>query len=320
MFLKVYTPFVFQGNLKSHHYFEGWYFKHVSGNQQDTWSFIPGISLNGNDSHAFIQIIDGIKGLTEYIRYPLSEFSFDKRKARLKIGKSCFSEKEISLITGNDNIDIMGEIQYHNPVQYPKSLLSPGIMGWYSFVPFMECQHGIISAHHSLSGTLNVNNRMISFDNGKGYIEKDWGTSFPEAWIWMQSNNFSAGDTSFSFSIAKIPWMGKFFIGFISYLYYNKKFFLFSTYNRSLVTKIYRTEDTINLEIRNNIFILKARTYMKTAGELRAPVSGDMSRRIKESVDSEIDLSLFDKYNNLIYSDTGTRAGLEVIDKIFEYL
>ncbi|MFC2081108.1 tocopherol cyclase family protein [Bacteroidota bacterium] len=22
-------------------------------------------------------------------------------------------------------------------------------------------------------------------------MEKDWGTSFPEAWIWLQCNNFS---------------------------------------------------------------------------------------------------------------------------------
>ena len=45
-----------------------------------------------------------------------------------------------------------------------------------------------------------------------------------------------------------------------------------------------------------------------------------MSRRIKESIDSEVNLTLFDKNNTLIYNDTGKRAGLEVIDKIFEYL
>ncbi len=56
-----------------------------------------------------------------------------------------------------------------------------------------------------------------------------------------------------------------------------------------------------------------------TFGELRAPVSGNMSRRIKESIDSEVTLSLYDKHNNLIYNDSSKRAGLEVIDKIFEY-
>jgi hypothetical protein len=45
-----------------------------------------------------------------------------------------------------------------------------------------------------------------------------------------------------------------------------------------------------------------------------------MARRIKESVDSVVTLSLFDKHNNLIYNDSGTRAGLEVIEEIFKYL
>jgi tocopherol cyclase len=317
---KIYRPFVFQGNLKNHSYFEGWYFKHVSGDEQNTWSFIPGISLNKHDSHAFIQIIDGIKGLTEYVRYPLSEFQFYRKQVRLRIGKSIFSEDSISINIENERTNIIGDIHYHNLVRYPKSFLNPGIMGWYSFVPFMECKHGIISVNHSLSGMLNVNGKLLNFENGKGYIEKDYGTSFPEAWIWMQSNNFSSAGTSFSFSIAKIPWLGKFFIGFISFLYYNERFFLFSTYNKSVVTKIKHSKDTIDFEMRNREIILKVSTSKSISGELRAPLSGDMSRRIKESIDSEIRLSLHDLQGNLIYKDVGKRAGLEVIDKIFNYL
>jgi len=318
--LRLYSPFVFQGKLKNSPYFEGWYFKHVSGNQQNTWSFIPGVSLNRNDPHAFIQIIDGIKGQTEYVRYPLSEFKFDYKSASLRVGRSFFFENSISLDIENERITISGEIQYHNSVKYPKSIANPGIMGWYSFIPFMECKHGIISVNHSLSGVLNMNDTLLNFDNGKGYIEKDWGKSFPEGWIWMQSNNFTEDETSFSFSIAKIPWLGKFFIGFISFLYFNKKFFLFSTYNKSVVTGIIHSGNTLEFELRNRDVILRVAARKSLFGELRAPVSGDMSRRIKESVDSEITLSLFDKHNNLIYNDTGKRAGLEVIEKIFDYL
>lgn len=51
-----------------------------------------------------------------------------------------------------------------------------------------------------------------------------------------------------------------------------------------------------------------------------APMSGKMSRRIKESIDSIVIISLYDKHNNLIYSDSAKRAGMEVIDKIFNYL
>ena len=125
-------------------------------------------------------------------------------------------------------------------------------MGWYSFVPFMECKHGIVSVNHDLKGSVIVNGNEIDFNNGKGYIEKDWGTSFPEAWLWMQANNFENRNSSFSFSVAKIPWLGKFFIGFIAFLYYYNRFLLFSTYNNSEITEINHTSGTIDLILKNN--------------------------------------------------------------------
>ncbi|MCK7537696.1 MAG: tocopherol cyclase family protein [Marinilabiliales bacterium] len=32
--------------------------------------------------------------------------------------------------------------------------------------------------------------KMADFSGGRGYIEKDWGHSFPSAYVWMQSNHF----------------------------------------------------------------------------------------------------------------------------------
>jgi len=193
-------------------------------------------------------------------------------------------------------------------------------MGWYSFIPFMECNHGIVSVNHDLLGRISVNRNVIDFDGGKGYIEKDWGVSFPEAWIWIQSNNFKEHDTSFSFSVAKIPWMGKYFIGFITFLYLNKKFYLFSTYNKSTVSEIARNKDIIEISVRSSENILKIRVIQNLFGELRAPVSGEMSRRIKESIDSEVHIQLFNKYNILEYEGTGKSVGLEIIEKIFDYI
>ncbi len=320
MFRRLFQPEVFQGNLKKQHYFEGWYFKQVTQDQSYTFSFIPGVSLVENDPHAFIQVMNGFARSTDYIRYPLDEFIWDKRSLYLKIGPSVFTGNNISLNIQGESIQITGQINFSNIVKYPKSVFSPGIMGWYSFIPFMECNHGIISVNHDLRGRISVNSNVIEFDGGKGYIEKDWGGSFPEAWIWIQSNNFEEHNTSFSFSIAKIPWMGRYFIGFISFLYLNKKFYLFSTYNKSNVSKITHNKDTIEISVRNSQNILKIRVIKNSFGELRAPVSGEMSRRIKESIDSEIHLQLFNKYNNLEYEGTGKSVGLEIIEKIFDYI
>jgi hypothetical protein len=85
MYLRLFNPEVFQGNLRKKHYFEGWYFKHVTQDLSCTFSFIPGVSFVENDSHAFIQIMNGYTGNTNYIRYPLDDFRWDKRRLFLQV-------------------------------------------------------------------------------------------------------------------------------------------------------------------------------------------------------------------------------------------
>lgn len=317
---RILYPELFQGNLKKRNYFEGWYFKHVSKDLRYVYSFIPGISLSEDDPHSFIQVINGVTGNTSYLTYPVNEFKWDRNKLHLKVGNSIFTDTFIDLNLENEDIKVSGRLEYRNIVKYPKTLSSPGIMGWYSYVPFMECKHGIVSVNHDISGSLTINNETIDLNEGKGYIEKDWGSSFPEAWIWIQSNNFKNTDTSFTFSVAKIPWLGKYFPGFISFIYFDKRFFLFSSYNNSSLTGINYDGKTINFTLKNNNSKLKVTAVKNRSGELLAPVSGKMSRRIKESIDSSVTISLFDKQNNLIYNDSAQRAGLEIIDKIFDYL
>jgi hypothetical protein len=318
--LRLFNPELFQGNLQKKNYFEGWYFKHVSQDLGHVYSFIPGISLSENDSHSFIQVINGVSGETQYLSYPLNEFTWDKNRLNLKIGTSVFTENHIDLNIENENIRLKGHLDYTNNIKYPKSLISPGIMGWYSFVPFMECKHGIVSVNHGISGNLYVNNEIVNMNEGKGYIEKDWGSSFPEAWIWLQSNNFNNPETSFTFSVAKIPWLGRYFVGFISFLYFNKQFYLFSTQNNSVLSRLAYDGTTIGFTLKNKEFTLKVTAIKNRSGELRAPESGKMSRKIKESIDSMVTISLFDSDNNMVYNDLARRAGLEIIDKIFEYL
>lgn len=318
--MKVYNPIVFQGNLNNKRYFEGWYFKHVSKDRNHVFSFIPGVSLTKNDKHAFIQVIDGISGLTWNVKYPISEFRFSKHEFNVWVGKSNFNLNGISLDIETEDLTIKGEIRYSEIIKYPSSILSPGIMGWYSFVPFMECKHGIGSVTHNLSGFISINNSEIDFTKGTGYIEKDWGTSFPESWIWLHCNTFQQPDCSFTFSVAKIPWLGNFFIGHICFLYLEGKFYLFATYNGSKITKLKFNKPHLEIEISNKNHILKVEAKQNRAGDLKAPVVGEMNRIIKESVDSEIEISLFDKKGKLIFNTSGNRAGLEIIEKILSYL
>ncbi len=319
MIFRIFNPPVFQGSLKKKNYFEGWYFKHVSAGLDHVFSFIPGVSLNERDPHAFIQVLDGASGESAYVTYPLSEFSYKRNTLFLKIGNSVFTNKYISLDINNEKISVTGKIEYHNVVKYPVKLLAPGIMGWYSYVPFMECKHGIVSVNHDLSGGLIVNRSMIDLNNGKGYIEKDWGSSFPESWLWIQANNFNDHNSCLHFSVAKIPWRGKYFIGFIAFLYYKGKFHLFSTYNNSQIIELSHAGNSAFIVIKNRHEMIKIYSARSFSGELKAPVAGNMTRRIRESIDSRVSIALYDSGQKVVYTDSSSRAGIEVIEKIYEY-
>jgi len=83
-------------------------------------------------------------------------------------------------------------------------------MGIFAYIPKMECSHGVVSMNHGLEGILKINGEEIDFTGGKGYIEKDWGTSFPKQYIWIQCNNFKNQTTRVFSSVADIPFMRKF--------------------------------------------------------------------------------------------------------------
>lgn len=318
--MKLFKPEVFQGNLSKKNYFEGWYFKHVSADFSQVYSFIPGISLNEKDPHAFIQIINGITGETHYITYPKEAFEYRTDKLWAKVGDSVFTNEYIELNIKDDNIQVSGKLSYNNLSPYPKSLSSPGIMGWYAYMPFMECYHGVVSANHFISGELSINEQKIDFNAGKGYIEKDWGTSFPECWIWLQSNSFKDENTCLFVSIAKIPWLGKFFMGFIAFLYHDGQYHKFCTYNNAKLLKTQLNNENLHIALKNSKYRIEINVIIKNTGELIAPQQGTMDRMIKESIDSEVSFTLYDKKGLKLMEDQSQRAGLEIIEKIFEYL
>lgn len=310
---KTWNPSWFQGNRKKKNYFEGWYLKSVSQNGAHSWAFIPGISISRTDSHSFVQAINGKTGQTWYFRYPFGAFKYSSKGFYVAIGPNVFSEKSLQLDLHNETGFFKGNLNFGEPARFPISLPRPGIMGWYRYVPFMECYHGVVSLDHSVTGSIESSEGVADFSNGRGYIEKDWGTSMPEAWIWMQTNHFEQSGTSFMLSIAKIPWIGKSFTGFLGFFLHHGKLYPFATYTGAKVEKIDQNGDFLTVTIKARKFLLEIKALKGEKGMLKAPVSGNMDRVIHESIDATINVNLFDKQKNLLYSDIGKNAGLEMV-------
>lgn len=308
----VFHPEVFQGNLRKKNYFEGWYVKSVTSDNKQVISFIPGISLTKEDPHAFIQVIYSKIYAPLYIRYKVEEFTFDKDRFFVQIGKSTFSDKHIHIDIMSDLGPITGDLEFSNNIYLPSSLMSPSIMGYFAYIPKMECNHGVVSVRHDIKGSIVHGEDLITFDGGTGYIEKDWGTSFPSSWVWLHTNTGEEKDFSFLFSYATIPFGPANFNGFLIFLYIKGKFYRFATYNRSKVASIDIKNNHVLATVTNKDFTLIVEAKTLEGGLLQAPVRGVMKREIIESLTATIDITLEDTKGTVLHSIKGVTGGFEV--------
>lgn len=118
---------------------------------------------------AFIQVLDGRNLKASYHKFDAQDFKPNPKKHDLEIQGNRFTSDSIELNLPN----LKGSLRFKNLNPWSSSWSSPGIMGPFSFVPFMEYYHGILSMDHNIEGSLEHNGKIISFDQGKGYMEKD---------------------------------------------------------------------------------------------------------------------------------------------------
>ncbi len=294
----IYHPELFQGTLTPKPYFEGWYYKVVT--ESRAFALIPGVSLAPEDPHAFIQYIDGLSGETTYDRYPVDSFAFGTREFWVSIGESRFDLERVDCIAGGTSISY----SIDSKSMWTGTFFQPGTMGWYSFVPFMQCKHGIIV----MDATVTMGGEL-----GRLYVEKDYGRSFPNAWIWLQSNSFDEASVSVTCSIANVPFVGGAFTGFLAGILVNGDLWKFTTYTGARIVSL-ETNGLVRITFENRkgqrLQIAASRTE---GSSLAAPSDGAMKGRVVETLNSEIEVELSEG-GRLVYRGLGRSGGLEVVN------
>jgi len=318
---KIHNPSLFQGDITRKDYFEGWYMKQVSEDEKTIISFIPGVSLFEKDRHSFIQYIlvnsteKGIVSRTGYVRFAVDEFSYEKEWFSASVGGNEFSSTGLRVKLDDEGFEIEGELNYGNFSHIERSLWMPNIMGPFGYLPNMECYHGLVSMSHKVTGSLKIGGQTIDFGKGKGYIEKDWGTSFPREYVWIHSNHFSDSTASLFFSKALIPFVGFTFDGYICNLVVGNKEYRFATYDIGSLKVISRDATHFSVQLRNLSHELVIHAKTVNPGILIAPDKGKMGKKIKEEVRGEVSFKLKDfKSGKLIYEESKI-AGIEYVSK-----
>jgi len=295
----------FHGRKKKNSYFEGWYFKHT--NEDELLAFIPGINVDSSGRRkAFIQIISTEGSYN--IDFDYNDACISESSLYIRIGDSEFSGQGLNI-----NISSASAIEPGKPVTchgklYYTHLTPPSydIMGPFRFVPFMECNHGVISLFHKVTGTIVLNGKEFSFHDSCGYIEKDWGTSFPEKYFWIQCNDFASDRTCIMVSIAEIPFLGTRFTGCICSVYLNGREYRLATYKRVKILKLTSSE----VAIRQGDYLLEIFLKPTDGHTLFAPARGNMVRKIKETTLGTASFRFLEK-DKVLFEETSMNVSYE---------
>jgi tocopherol cyclase len=310
-----FNPASYHGYEKRPPFFEGWYFKMVSADQQTRYAVIPGIFLSDDPSkhHAFIQVFDGVSGAATYHRFPAEAFEAARDRFYVRIGDNEFSTERIRLDIDDEQRTIHGELQFDNVIGWPVTVDSPGIMGPFGWLQFMECYHGVLGLDHGVRGKLTVDGARLDFTGGRGYIEKDWGQSFPSGWVWMQTNHFAQPGTSLTASTANIPFKVLEFNGFIVGLWHHGELHRFTTYAGGKTECLNIDEQHVDWVLRNGTHRLHIVAQRAEATPLPGPDKLEMGKRVPETIRSKVDVQLTRlKGDAMVFEGTGECAALEV--------
>ncbi len=312
----LWQPDMYHGWGKETSYFEGWYFKIVDATEGYALAIIPGISRDEEGkSHAFIQVLDGKKCTASYHEFPAEQFQPAETHFALKLGENEFSATHLKLRLP----DLEADLTFQNQQPWPKMLGAPGIMGWFSFMPFMECYHGVVSLHHRIEGKLRLYGEVVNFTDGIGYIEKDWGESFPSAWIWMQTNHFDSDvPVSLMASVANIPWLGTSFVGYIVGFWIDGKLYRFATYTGAKMQASIE-DKTVKVSFKDRTHRLEIVAQQAGGGDLVSPISGTMTGKVNESMQATANVKFYKK-DKLIFEGNGRNMGMEVAGEIEKLL
>lgn len=277
--------------INTHKYFEGWYLKHQS--LRHTLILIPSWHKNDDGtSYGSLQIIFDDRIHTA--SFSADDCHIARDRFYVRLGQNIFTEKGCRLhVDLPQGQTIRGHLYYgkwHIPLH--------SFMGPFRYLP-LPCRHDVLSLSHRLRGRIQVENEIWDFQNGTGYIEKDWGYEFPAHYLWIQGNEAdTSSPTSFMLTIAELSRSHRHFLACSSLLRHDGKQYRLSTDQGARLHRYgSRRIDMCQGPYRLQIILPPEPT---TVVPLLAPQDGTMNRVIEEHPRCPIRCQLF-RANKLIF-------------------
>lgn len=298
--------FDFKGTRAAAPYFEGWYVKVTDPDKDFTLALIPGVALFGA-KECFVQynLFYKEKSLSGKITFPIEAFTTVNDPYSILMPLFVLSETGVKTHLKDESIDLLVDLSFGTFLPLEQTLYSPSIMGPFEYLK-MPCSHDVVSMQHDVKGSVVVNGEKIAINKGKGYIEKDRGSTFPSKYVWAQSNIFKEReDCSVFLSVADIDLNIINFMGTIAVFHDGEKEHRFATYlGAKAEVKVDVDQQNYSVKLKDPRKRLTAQVSLKNSDKLIAPMNHNMDYTIKETVKADISLVFEEKDKEPVYLNT----------------
>ena len=283
--LRIFKPTTLRGNLERNKFFEGWFQKIYSKEQKASIVIIYGYATqNTQDKFGFIQILFPNQ-VNEIIYFNRNAFSCDPHQHIVRMGENVLTTEIINIKTNDFTIHLKLK---NNQV----SKTFKNSMGYSYFLPNLPCYHAVLNTGHRVSGEIKQKNERFIIENEPGYLEKNWGTSFPETYYWLHAVDPNDPAVSLLFSRAEIEWIGRKFIRHVGHVRYDQKQVDFRSLKNFTVSILNSSEDKHEVQMTSNTLQLNISISHKSKVQFKGPFDGGLSRDIIHFPDSIIQIRL----------------------------
>lgn len=276
-------PTLLQGDITKNNYFEGWFQKVYIPEQNTSIIIIYGIAT-GNEltKTGFIQLlIPGHEVI--HLDFPQHEVALSKRKHEVKLGPNYFSSNRIHIENKRVQLDL-------DIIPVAKKAFQQNSMGNFYLVPGLPCYHSVLQVNSFVKGHININNELIQLTRSSGYLEKNWGTSFPEKYFWMHAQDPLNSNNQVLYSQAEIKWGNKTFIKHLGFIHLNgKSIDLRKIHRKHLVCNVYNSNQLeISIDPMGIVLYFDLGEAINTS--FKSPSDGKMTNKIIHNIDVPIRL------------------------------
>jgi hypothetical protein len=278
-------PSGLRGKFGRHKYFEGWFQKVYSVEHNASFIVIYGYATqNAPDKFGFIQIY--IPRQAPHILYfNKDEISCDPRNHSVWMGDNLLTTKSMNI--ASDDISLKLAMKNNHPIPTFKNS-----MGYAYYVPTLPCYHSVMNVSHHVSGEIHTANQSYQLEHELGYMEKNWGTSFPKRYCWLQAVDPLDSRTSLLFSQAEIDWIGSSFLRHVGHLRFDGKHIDLRELRKCTISNSILDETNHSIQLSGKNITLEIHISFQEKVIFKGPTDGNMSRDIIHHTDARIQVML----------------------------